>query len=196
MISQHCGSSDNWSSRILQIMLGPGEQLPGALIGKLHHNVEQPTIKDIGCHLLYLLLLLNTDTRIHTHRLTNLANVMWHIKSSVGLTIPWGLDCAVNKSLSRNLQAPVNIQTATAQEWYTVLSSSPSQWTDNLCRGLMGIAPSTPDVGLDGGLSIVTEPCVGPQQLLHGHPGVPGPHRGCIYCWLHHQAGQQCQETC
>lgn len=50
--------------------------------------------------------------------------------------------------------------------------------------------------GLDRGLSVVPEPCIGPQQLLDGHPGVPCPHRGCIYHWLHHQAGQQCQETC
>lgn len=48
---------------------------------------------------------------------------------------------------------------------------------------------------LDRGLAIVPEPCVGPQQLLDGHPGVPGPYRGCVYGWLHHQAGQQCQET-
>ena len=50
--------------------------------------------------------------------------------------------------------------------------------------------------GLDGGLSVVPEPRVGPQQLLDGHPGVPGPHWGRIYRWLHHQASQESQETC
>lgn len=50
--------------------------------------------------------------------------------------------------------------------------------------------------GLDGGLSVMPEPRVGPQHLLDGHPGVPGPHRGRIDRWLHGQAGQQSQETC
>lgn len=105
--------------------------------------------------------------------------------------------CCQCKSCFRNLQAPVNTQTASAQEWYTVLSSPPPQCTDRFCRGLMGgNTIHAESQGLDGGLSVVPEPCVGPQQLLDGHPGVPGPHRGCIYHWLHHQASQQCQETC
>lgn len=49
---------------------------------------------------------------------------------------------------------------------------------------------------LDRGLPVVTQPCIGPQQLLDGHPGVSCPHRGRVNHWLHHQAGQQRQESC
>lgn len=104
--------------------------------------------------------------------------------------------CCQCESRFRNLQAPVKIPTASAQDWYTAFPSSP-QCTDHFCRELMGsntIHPGSQE--LDGRLSVVSEPCVGPQQLLDSHPGVPGPHRGCIYHRLHHQTGQQCQETC
>lgn len=39
------------------------------------------------------------------------------------------------------------------------------------------------------------KPCVRPQQLLDGHPGVSCPHGCCIDCWLHHQTGQDCKEA-
>lgn len=38
-------------------------------------------------------------------------------------------------------------------------------------------------------LSVVPQPCVGPQELLDGHPGVPCPHGRCVHGWLQHQAG-------
>lgn len=104
--------------------------------------------------------------------------------------------CCQCESCFRNLQAPVNIPTASAQDWYTAFPSSP-QCTDHFCRELMGSNTIHPgSQGLDGRLSVVSEPCVGPQHLLDSHPGVPGPHRGCVYHRLHHQTGQQCQETC
>lgn len=69
--------------------------------------------------------------------------------------------------------------------------------------GLWGGAPKVPSskprlvsVGLDGGLPVVPQPCVGPQQLLDGHPGVSRPHGGSVHRRLHHQAGKQSQEAC
>lgn len=49
--------------------------------------------------------------------------------------------------------------------------------------------------GLNWGLSVVSQARVRPEQLLDGHPGVPGAHGGCVDDGLHHQAGQQGQET-
>lgn len=181
----------DWSNLIWQIALSLGSPLPAG--GK--KDVKQLTIKEHWLPPPVTASSLKTQTR--THRLTNLANVMWCIKSSIKVYYPLrpGLCCQC-KSCFRNLQAPVNIPTASTQEWYTVLSSSTPQCTDH-CRGLIGSKTIHPGSrGLDRGLSVVPEACIGPQQLLDGHPGVPSPDRGCIYHWLHHQAGQQCQETC
>ncbi|KAK1790314.1 hypothetical protein P4O66_014219, partial [Electrophorus voltai] len=46
-----------------------------------------------------------------------------------------------------------------------------------------------------GRLSVVLEPCVGPQKLLDGHPGVSRAHRSSVHGRLQNQAGQQEEES-
>lgn len=119
-----------------------------------------------------------------TLRLTTLANVMCCVKSSVGLTMPRG-PASADKESSLNLQASISGGGA--------LSSGTQ---DNLCRRLISNSTKIPrSQRLHWGLPVVPQPRVGPQQLLDGHPGVSSPHRGGIYNWLHHQTGQQRQET-
>lgn len=73
---------------------------------------------------------------------------------------------------------------------------TPHGTQDNLCRRLISDSTKIPrSQRLHWGLPVVPQPRVGPQQLLDGHPGVSSPHRGGIYNWLHHQTGQQRQET-